>query len=55
MKKKYDIKTFSSDRVLNKKQFYGKIMQKYPTKAGPRLLFNFGKITQNSHCMHEIL
>ena len=31
--KRYDIETFSIDRVLNKEPFYGKIMQKMCTKS----------------------
>ena len=33
----------SIDKVLNKKHFYCKIMQKMCTEAIPRPLFNFGK------------
>ena len=44
--KKYDVKTSSIDRVLNKEHFNGKITQ---------IPFEFWWITQNSHCMHEIL
>ena len=32
-----------------------KSCRKYAPKASPRSLFNFGKITQNSHCMQELL
>ena len=31
--KRYDIETLSNDRVLNKKHFYGKIMEKMCTKS----------------------
>ena len=31
--KSYDIETLSTDRVLNKEHFYGKIMQKICTKS----------------------
>ena len=31
--KRYDIKTLSIDRVLNKENFYGKVMQKMCTKS----------------------
>ena len=31
--KRCDIKTFSTDRVLNKEHFYGKTMQKMRTKS----------------------
>ena len=37
-KKKYDIETLATDKVLNKEHFYGKIIP----KASPRLLFYFG-------------
>ena len=36
--KQYGIETLSIDRVLNKKHFYGKIMQKCVPEAIPRLL-----------------
>ena len=32
-----------------------KLYRKCEPKAGPRHLFYFGKKTQNSHCMQEIL
>ena len=35
-KEKFDIKTLSIDRVLNKKHFYGKSCRKYAPKASPR-------------------
>ena len=31
--KSYDIETLSTDRVLNKEYFYGKIMQEMGTKS----------------------
>ena len=41
--KSYDIETLSIDRVLNKKNVYGKSCRKCAPKASPRPLFNFGK------------
>ena len=46
-----DIETLSIDRVLHTEHFYGKLCA---PKASPRPLFN-PNITQNSHCMQEIL
>ena len=31
--RRYDIETLSTDRVLNKEHFYGRIMQKMCTKS----------------------
>ena len=39
--KRYDIETLSIDRVLNKKHFYGKIMQKMGTKSFSQTPFSF--------------
>ena len=36
MEKRYDIETFSTDRLVKKDYFYGKIMQKIAPKASPR-------------------
>ena len=41
--KSYDIKTLSIDKILNKKHFYERIMDKSAPKASPRPLFNFVK------------
>ena len=41
--KRYDIETLTIDGVLNKQNFYGKIMQKISTKTVPDSLFNFDK------------
>ena len=43
--KRYDIETFSIDRVLNKEHFYGKVMQKMFQQmcTSPRPFFNIGK------------
>ena len=44
------------DRVLNKEQFMEKSCRKYVPKASLRFLFIFDKyITQNNHCMQEII
>ena len=45
----------SIDKVLNKKHFYGKIMQKICTNSWSLTPFLFWYITQSSHCMQEIL
>ena len=45
--KKYDIETFSIDRVLNKEHFYGKTMQKMCTKKLLPDPFLILVITQN--------
>ena len=41
--KRYDTKTLSIDRVLNKEHFVEKSCRKCAPKASPRSLFNFGK------------
>ena len=35
----HDVDTLAIDTALNKGQFYGKIMQKYPPKASTRSFF----------------
>ena len=39
--KRYDIKTMSIDRTLNKEHFYGKMMQKMCTKSQSQTPFKF--------------
>ena len=41
--KRYDIKTLTIDRVLNRKHFLEKSCRKCAPKASTRFLFNFGK------------
>ena len=40
---RYDIVTMSIDRVLNRKHFYGKVMQKICTKSWSQTPFYFAK------------
>ena len=53
--KRYDIEILSIDRVLSKEQFYGKMMQKLYTESESGTPYYFCLITQNSHCMQEIV
>ena len=53
--KGYDTEILSTDRVLNKEHFYGKIIQKMSTISYSHGPIQFWHITQNSHYMREIL
>ena len=53
--KNCDIENLSIDWVLSKEHFYEKSCRKCAPKAIPRAFFNFGKESQNIHCMEEIL